>query len=54
MEDIIFIIIVVVLLALFIKGLFTVFYENFWLATLMLICFFPLLVLWAILKGIFK
>jgi len=54
MEEIILLIIILVLFAIFAKGLFTVFIEHFWLAALMLICFFPLLFLWALLRGIFK
>jgi len=52
MQELGFIIFLIVLLYILLKGTVKVFYNYFWLAILMLFLLFPLLLIWIIVEGL--
>jgi lysylphosphatidylglycerol synthetase-like protein (DUF2156 family) len=54
MADVLSLVIVGIIVVVILRGIFIVFTNNFWLAALMLILLFPLLVVWAFVEGLFN
>jgi hypothetical protein len=54
MNEFVAVSLVAIVMILMLRGFLIVFSKQFWLALLMLIVFFPLLVLWALVEGFFN
>jgi len=54
MSDALILFVITTIAVVILRGLVIVFETNLWLAIFMLVCFFPLLLLWAAVEGLFN